>query len=52
MPILDLADEAVPLPMQLVLDMSLLLACRKGDDNPFSQAARKFIRRLGESIAQ
>lgn len=52
MPILDLAKEAVPLPMQLVLDTSLLLACREGDDNPFSQAAQKFIRRLGERIAE
>jgi len=52
MPILDLAKEAVPLPMQLVLDTSLLLACREGDDNPFSQVAQKFIRRLGERIAE
>lgn len=52
MPILDLADERIPLPLQLVVDTSLLLACREGDDNPFSQAARKFIRRLGERIAE
>lgn len=51
MPVLDLANEAVPLPVQLVLDKSLLLACREGDDNPWSQAARKFIRRLADRIA-
>jgi predicted nucleic acid-binding protein len=52
MPILDLANESVPLPVELVLDTSILLACREGDDNPFSQTAQKFIRRLGERIAE
>jgi hypothetical protein len=30
MPILDLANESVPLPVELVLDTSILLACREG----------------------
>ena len=50
MTILDLGNEAVPLPVHLVLDTSLLLACREGDDNPCSKAAKKFIQRLGQQI--
>jgi len=52
MALFDLANEAVPLPVQLVLDTSLLLACREGDDNPCSAAAQKFIRRLGKQIGE
>ncbi|MCD4670610.1 MAG: PIN domain-containing protein [Actinomycetia bacterium] len=48
----DLADPATPLPGQVVLDSSLLLALRKGDDNPNARAAHQFIRRLGQQIAQ
>ncbi len=47
MSILDLGNEEIPLPVQIVLDTSLLLACREGDDNPCSKAAKKFIQRLG-----
>ena len=36
----------------MVLDSSLLLALRKGDDNPNARAAHQFIRRLGQQIAQ
>jgi predicted nucleic acid-binding protein len=48
----DLADSTTPLPGQVVLDSSLLLALRKGDDNPNARAAHQFIRRLGQQIAQ
>lgn len=51
MALFDLADPAVPLPTQLVLDSSLLLACRPGDDNPYAPAARSLIGRLGRQIA-
>lgn len=51
MALYDLADPAVPLPPQLVLDSSLLLALRSGDDNPNVLAVRGFIRRLRERIA-
>lgn len=51
MALYDLADSATPLPTQLALDSSLLLALRKGDDNPQAAAARGFIRRLGQWIA-
>ncbi len=50
MVLFDLADPATPLPTQLVLDTSLLLACRRGDDNPHATAAKKFIGRLGQQI--
>lgn len=52
MALYDLADPATPLPGQVVLDSSLLLALRKGDDNPNAWAAHQFIRRLGQQIAQ
>jgi predicted nucleic acid-binding protein len=47
----DLSDPAVLLPVQLVVDTSLLLALRPGDDNPNAAAARAFVRRMGEQIA-
>ncbi len=47
----DFADPRVALPSQLVLDSSLLLALRKGDDNPHAAAAYQFIERLGLEIA-
>jgi len=47
----DLADPKIILPRQLALDSSLLLALRPGDDNPQAAAARDFIRRLGQQIA-
>lgn len=52
MSILDLGNEEVPLPAHIVLDTSLLLACREGDDNPCSKAAKKFIQRLGQQIGE
>jgi predicted nucleic acid-binding protein len=52
MSILDLGNEEAPLPVQIVLDTSLLLACREGDDNPCSKAAKKFIQRLGQQIGE
>ncbi|MBM4465777.1 MAG: hypothetical protein FJ014_09540 [Chloroflexi bacterium] len=51
MALYDLADPAVPLPPQLVVDSSLLLALRPGDDNPHAFAAQRFIRRLRQQIA-
>ncbi len=51
MSLYNLADPAVTLPAQLVVDTSLLLALRPGDDNPHAAAARAFVRRLGERIA-
>ncbi len=51
MALFDLANPATPLPTQLVLDTSLLLACRTGDDNPHATAAQQFIGRLGQKIA-
>ena len=51
MALYDLADPAVPLPPQLVVDSSLLLALRPGDDNPHALAAQRFIRRLRQQIA-
>ena len=51
MTLFDLADPAIPLPTQLVLDTSLLLACHAGDDNPHATAAQQFIARLGQEIA-
>ncbi len=47
----DLTDPIVPLPSQLVLDSSLLLALRRGDDNPQADVAHRFIKLLGERIA-
>jgi len=51
MALCDLADPALPLPPQLVLDSSLLLTLRPGDDNPDVVVARTFIRRLRPQIA-
>ena len=50
MALFDLADPATPLPSQLVLDTSLLLACRGGDDNPHATAAKEFVGRLSRHI--
>ncbi|MCD6197689.1 MAG: hypothetical protein J7K15_03820 [Deltaproteobacteria bacterium] len=50
MALYDLADPATPLPGQVVLDSSILLALRKGDDNPNAWAAHQFIRRLGHKL--
>ena len=47
----DLADPTTPLPSQLVLDSSLLLALRTGDDNPQVSVAHRFVKLLGERIA-
>lgn len=38
------------LPSQLVLDTSLLLALRRGDDNPQAEVARRFVGWLGQQI--
>lgn len=51
MALYDLADSATPLPPQLVIDSSLLLALRSGDNNPYVAAARAFVRRLRLCIA-
>jgi|GEM_PF-785073 len=51
MALYDLADPALPLPPQLVLDSSLLLALRPGDDNPNALAVQGFVRRLRQQIA-
>lgn len=51
MALYDLADNAAPLPTQVVLDSSLLLACRAGDDNPNAATARRFVGRIGQQIA-
>ena len=51
MALYDLTDPSAPLPLQLVADTSLLLALRKGDDNPNAEAAYRFIERLGREIA-
>lgn len=51
MALCDIADPALPLPPQLVVDSSLLLALRPGDDNPNALAAQRFIRRLRPQIA-
>lgn len=50
MAVYDLADPETKLPAQLVLDTSLLLACRVGDDNPNAGAVQDFITRLGQQI--
>ncbi len=52
MALYDIGDPAVPLPRQLVVDTSLLLALRPTDDNPHATAARAFIRRMGKQIAE
>ena len=50
MALYDIADLTAPLPSQLVVDTSLLLALRPGDDNPHAVVARAFIRRIGEQV--
>ncbi len=50
MAVYDIADPHIPLPAQLVVDTSLLLALRSGDDNPQAPLAREFIRRLRQQI--
>jgi predicted nucleic acid-binding protein len=52
MAIFDITDPAIALPSQLVADSSLLLALRKGDDNPHAAAAYRFLERLGQAIAE
>ncbi len=50
MALCDLADDSIILPQQLVLDTSLLLALRQGDDNPFASTALAFLRRLRNQV--
>lgn len=47
----NLADPTIALPSQLVFDTSFLLALRPGDDNPHSETAQAFARRLRPSIS-
>ncbi len=49
MALYDLADLRSA-PSQLVLDSSLLLALRKGDDNPQAKVVHRFIGWLGQQI--
>lgn len=51
MALYDLTDPAVPLPSQIVVDSSLLLALRPCDDNPNAAAIQGFVRRLRRQIA-
>lgn len=51
MSLYDLANPTTPLPNQLVVDTSLLLALRPNDDNPHAATARAFVRHLQEQIA-
>lgn len=51
MALYNLADPTTALPSQLVLDSSLLLALRKGDDNPQAITAYRFIKALGAQVA-
>lgn len=51
MALYDFTDPAIPLPSQIVVDSSLLLAIRSGDDNPYRLAVRSFVGRLRERIA-
>lgn len=51
MALYNLADPAIPMPQQLVVDSSLLLALRPGDDNPYTTIAQAFVRRLRPCIA-
>ena len=51
MTLYNLADPTTALPSQLVLDSSLLLALRTGDDNPKASVAYRFIKSLGAQIA-
>ena len=45
----DLADIRL-IPSQMVLDSSLLLALRKGDDNPRAAVAHRFVGWLGQQV--
>lgn len=45
----DLADISL-MPSQVVLDSSLLLALRKGDDNPRAAVAYRFVGWLGQQV--
>ena len=47
----NIADPALPLPQQIVVDTSLLLALRPTDDNPYVSVARSFVRRMQAHIA-
>lgn len=49
MPLYDLVDVRSA-PSQLVLDSSLLLALRTGDDNPQAAVAHRFVGWLGQQI--
>lgn len=51
MALYDLADSTIPLPSQLVIDTSLLLALCPADDNPNAASARAFVHRIEERIA-
>lgn len=49
MALVDLASSG-PVPTQLVIDSSLLLALRPGDDNPRAMVAHRFIGSLGQQV--
>lgn len=49
MALVDLANPG-PAPTQLVIDSSLLLALRPGDDNPRAMIAHRFIGWLGQQV--
>jgi predicted nucleic acid-binding protein len=51
MALYDIGDPALPLPPQLVIDTSLLLALRPADDNPHATIAHTFIRRVSQQVA-
>lgn len=51
MAIYDLTDSNIPLPAQIVIDTSILLALRPDDDNPRADAARDFISRVSQRVA-
>jgi len=51
MALYNLADQSLPLPSQLVVDASLLLALRPTDDNPHAVAARVFVQRISDQIS-
>lgn len=50
MALYNLADPETPLPPQLAFDTSFLLALRPFDDNPHTETAQSFARRLRPSI--
>lgn len=49
MALVDLIDPG-PAPDQLVIDSSLLLALRRGDDNPRAAVAHRFVGWLGQQV--